>query len=77
MEPQMLINFGLGVVLSGLGWFARQIWDALAKLRADLRQLEIDLPSHYLRRDEFSNGMKEIKEMLIRISDKLDMKADK
>ena len=41
------------------------------------RSIEVDLPMHYIRRDEFTEGMREIKEMLGRIFEKLDAKADK
>lgn len=77
MEPQVIINIAAGCMIAVGGWFARQIWEAMAELRRDLHQLEIELPTNYIRRDEFSEGMKEIKEMLGRIFDKLDEKADK
>ena len=77
MEPQTMINIVLGVVLTIAGWFCRQIWDAVKELRDDLHRIEVDLPMHYIRRDEFTEGMREIKEMLGRIFEKLDAKADK
>lgn len=77
MDHQTIINLVLSVLLAVAGWFSRQIWDAVKELRADLHRIEIDLPSHYIRRDEFSDGMKELKEMLNRIFEKLDSKADK
>jgi len=46
-------------------------------LRADLHRIEIEMPTNYIRRDEFSEGMKEIKEMLRQIFDRLDSKVDK
>lgn len=77
MEPQTMINIVMGVLLAVAGWFCRQIWDAVKELREDLHRIEVDLPMHYIRRDEFSEGMREIKEMLGRIFEKLDAKADK
>lgn len=77
MEPQTMINIALGVLLAVAGWFCRQIWDAVKELREDLHSIEVDLPSNYIRRDEFSEGMREIKEMLGKIFDKLEAKVDK
>ncbi len=77
MDTQTLVNICAGAVLAVLGWFARVLWEAVSALREDLHKLEVDLPSNYIRRDEFQDGMKEIKEMLGKIFDKLDGKADK
>ena len=77
MDSQMIINLAAGSVLAGLGWFARVLWEAVNTLREDLHQLEVELPSNYIRRDEFADNMKEIKEMLGKIFDKLDSKVDK
>ena len=60
-----------------VGWLARELWVAVKELRADLHRIEIEMPTNYIRRDEFSEGMKEIKEMLRQIFDKMDGKADK
>jgi hypothetical protein len=81
MDHQSLINIIIGVVLTVGGWLARELWGAVKELRADLRQLEIDLPSNYIRRDEFQEGIKELKEICRQIFDKVDglerRKADK
>lgn len=77
MDTQTLVNISAGAVLAVLGWFARVLWEAVTALREDLHKLEVDLPSNYIRRDEFQDGMKEIKDMLGKIFDRLDNKADK
>jgi len=81
MDMQSLINVAVGVVLAVGGWLARELWGAVKELRADLRQLEIDLPSNYIRKDEFQEGIKELKEICRQIFDKVDglerRKADK
>lgn len=77
MDPQMMINLGAGSILAVLGWFARVLWESVNKLQEDLHQLEVDLPSNYIRRDEFADNMKEIKDMLGKIFDRLDNKVDK
>lgn len=77
LDAQTLINFGLGAVLAALGWFARQVWDAVKRLREDLHSIEVDLPKTYVSKNDFNDTMKHIETMFQRIYDKLDGKADK
>ena len=80
-ETQTLVDFALGTMLAIVGWLARQLWDAVERLKSDLHQIEIDLPSKYVRREEFSESLKEIKDLCRQIFDKVDSlekrKADK
>ena len=77
MDMQHFINFIGGAVLSVLGWFARQLWDAVKELRADLHTLEVNLPENYVKRSDLDKRMDHIEDMFQRIYDKLDAKADK
>lgn len=77
MSDQGIINIIIGVVLSVLGWFARQLWDAVQTLKDDMKEIEVDLPTNYIRKDEFESRFDKIETMLERIFDKLDGKADK
>jgi hypothetical protein len=77
MEFQQIINLSIGAVLSVLGWFARQLWDAVQSLKEDMKKLEVDLPSHYVRKDELEHRLDKIEFMLNRLFEKLDNKADK
>jgi hypothetical protein len=81
MEMQTMLNFAAGTALAIGGWFARQIWDAVAELRKDLHNMQVELPQNYLRRDEFREGLKEVKDILNEIFRKIDdlykEKADK
>lgn len=77
MDLQTLINVGGGIILAGVGWWARVIWDGLQKLKEDIHQIEVDLPKSYISKDDFNKTMKHIEDMFQRIYDKLDGKADK
>ena len=77
MDHQTIINLGLGAILATMGWFARVLWEAVEKLQADIHDLEVHLPTHYIRRDEFNEGLRDIKDALNKILDRLENKADK
>ena len=77
LDTQSLINIGLAAILAALGWFARQVWDAVKTLQKDVQALEVDLPKTYVTKTDFSDTMRRIEVMLQRISDKLDEKVDK
>jgi len=46
-------------------------------LQQDIKGIEVSLPTNYVQKTEFNSNLKEIKEMLNKIFDKLDDKADK
>jgi uncharacterized damage-inducible protein DinB len=71
VDTQSLINLAGGAALAALGWFARQVWDAVAELRKDVHQIEVELPSHYVRRDEFTEFAREIRDISKQIFDRI------
>lgn len=75
--PQSIINSILGGALAALGWFARQIWDAIKELRTDLAHLREELPTRYVPKDEFHQFSSAVFKKLDRIEDKIDKKLDK
>ena len=77
MEMQTLINGIAGVSMSVLGWFARELWTAVKDLKGDLSKLREELPKTYVTRDDYREDMRDIKEMLNKIFDRLDNKVDK
>lgn len=77
LDQETIFKIVVGIVLSGMGWFGRQIWDAVNELRNDIRAMEVDLPKNYVIKTDFTETMKEIKAGLDKIYDKLDGKADK
>lgn len=81
MDTQSIINLGAGTILAVLGWLARQLWDAVKELRSDVHQIEVDLPRNYVQRTEFSDSIREIKDICDKIFDRIDKmeqrKADK
>ena len=77
MDHQTLINVGGGVILAGIGWWARVIWESVQRLKDDLHSIEVDLPKSYVSKSDLDKRMEHIESMFQRIYDKLDHKADK
>ena len=77
MNSQDLITLAFGASASVLGWFARELWSAVKELKVDLAKLREELPRNYVIRDDYKADIREIKEMLTKLFDRLDGKADK
>jgi len=63
--------------MSVIGWFARVLWYAVDELKKDLSKLREELPKEYVARDDYRQDVRELKEMLNKLFDRLDAKADK
>ena len=50
---------------------------AVLELRADLSRLREDIPRTYISREDYRADIRDVKDMLTRIFDKLDSKVDK
>ena len=77
MDNQILFNIVVAVAGTACGWVVRIMWEAQAALRADLRTIEQQLPNTYVRRDDWRDQMTRIEDMLGKIFDRLEAKADK
>ena len=77
MDIQTIINIVLGFSLTALGWFAREMWDAVKELKADLGKLREELPKTYVVKEDFRRDIDELKDICRQIFAKLDHKADK
>jgi chorismate mutase len=88
MDWQTIINFALGSFTALVGWFAREIWDAIKELRGEIKQLDRQMHQDFVRRDDFRDamaehkadmqqGFREVKELLGAVFKRLENKADK
>jgi predicted RNA-binding protein with EMAP domain len=73
MDYQVLFNLAITAAAFFGGWTLNRIYTAIDRLDSDVR----DLPVKYVGKDDYRNDLKEIKEQLSKIIDKLDDKADK
>ena len=70
---QQTINLILSACMAVAGWFARELWTAVQELKNDLAKL----PLVYVARQDYKDDMREVKEMLGKIFDRLENKVDK
>ena len=77
MDVQTVINVIAGSILTVLGWLARELWGAIKELQRDMREIEINLPTNYVKKEDFSKSLTEIKDLCDKIFDKLDKLNDK
>lgn len=74
---QTIVNWAFGLVGTLGGFVLKAMWDAISQMRRDIAELNDKIGREYVRRDDFKDHAKEVKEMLTRIFDKLDEKANK
>ena len=73
MDYQVLFNGAVIVASFFGGWTLNTITRSLERLDNDVR----NLPHSYVNKDDYRNDIKEVKDMLGKIFDKLDTKVDK
>ena len=77
MDWQYLFNLVGGAFMLGVGWWCRQIWDSVQNLKKDVQNIEVNLPTNYVRKVDLDVKFDKLESTLQRILDKLDQKADK
>lgn len=77
MDLQSVLNLIIFAVSAGFGWFAKEMWSAVKELKNDLSKLREELPKEYIAKNDFRDGIMELKSILIAINIKLDHKVDK
>ena len=58
---QTILNWLFAGFGAALGWLVKVVWDAIKDLKADMKQIERNLPEIYLRKDDFKAAMADIK----------------
>ena len=73
MDYQVLFNIAVAIAGFFGGWTLNRIYIAIDRLDSDVR----NMPHDYVSRDDYKADIRDIREMLGKIFDKLDNKADK
>ena len=74
---QNLINMLISLGSAIGGWLFKVLWDSIKELQLDIKEIEKELHTAYVSKDDFHQALDEIKQMFQRIFDKLDNTADK
>jgi cell division protein FtsB len=77
MEFQNIVDTVLLIISGLIGWFAKELWSVLKELKEDLSSLKEDLPRSYVLREDYKQDIKDLKEIMGKIFDKLDNKLDR
>jgi hypothetical protein len=71
MDYQEMFNIAATGVSAGLGWFAREMYNAVQALKEDLYKFREEVARDYAPRSELKTMKEEIMNALHRIEDKL------
>lgn len=74
---QDFINIIIGVSGAMAGWIMKVLWDSVKTIQKDIKDFEKELHLSYVSKDDFRQDIQEVKDILNKIFDKLDQKADK
>jgi hypothetical protein len=84
MDWQNLINIAGGAALAVVGWFARQLWDSVKELKADIGNLRLHVSETYVKKSEMETleaqmdkRFDRVEQMIVKLYDKIDQKVDK
>ena len=73
MDTQILFNIIVGIAGVFGGWILNNISRSLERLDEDVRQM----PVNYVTKADYKTDIAEVKDMLGKIFDRLETKADK
>lgn len=74
---QSVVNGAIAIGAGVGGWFLKVIWEGITSLRADISALHAKLPAEYVTKHDYWQDMARLFDLLTRIDNKLDHKADK
>jgi hypothetical protein len=73
-----------GAALAVVGWFARQLWDSVKELKADIADLRLHVSEAYVKKSEMETleaqmdkRFDRVEQMIVKLYDKIDQKVDK
>lgn len=73
MEPQFLINILFAAAGAAFGWILNSLSRSIVRIEDRISEM----PMIYVNRDDYRADITEIKNMLGKIFDRLDQKADR
>lgn len=77
MDNQQLFNLVVAVAGFLAMFVFYQVMQRLQRAEDKIAEMERNLPHDYVQKNDYRNDVKELKDMLRQLFDKLDNKADK
>ena len=74
---QDLDNLIVGIAGAAVGWMLKVVWESVRELQSDMKDIEREIHTKYVSKDDYKNDIQELKEMCKAIFERLDRKADK
>lgn len=72
MDSQAVFDWMVGIGGAIVGWALKMIWEAIKEMRADIRELDKQMHDDFVRRDDFKEAIREIKDDMRAGFDKVD-----
>jgi len=77
MEDIGIVQILWFIVTLLIGVFVKTIWEKISLLTKRVDDWSISMSDTYVRRDDYRDDIRDMKDMLGKIFDRLEMKADK
>lgn len=84
MDPQVIFNVLVAIIGVLGGWLLKSFYEAIQELRKEdgaihtrVNDVSRDIANTYVRKEDFRDALRDVKDALIRIESKLDNKMDK
>jgi molybdenum cofactor biosynthesis enzyme MoaA len=62
MDSQAVFDWIVGIGGAIVGWALKMIWEAIKDIRVDIKDLDKQMHEDFVRRDDFKEAIREIKD---------------
>ena len=62
MDSQNIFDWMTGIGGAVIGWMLKVIWEALQDVRVEIKELDKQMHDDFVRRDDFKEAIREIKD---------------
>lgn len=77
IDVTTIVQAGLGLLISVMGWFLNELWHEAKDLRREIAQHKVEIARSYVPWDRMSEALRPIHDALERIENALAGKVDK
>lgn len=62
MDSQAVFDWIVGIGGAIVGWMLKMIWEAIRDMRGEIKELDKQMHDDFVRRDDFKEAIREIKD---------------